>query len=72
FDHEWFYKWAMKQENIYISEYWMPEPFICIWEREKTQLLSGIGAGKKVVEKIYTVPHNDKRPLTMFDFIKSR
>lgn len=42
FDHEEFYIWCRVQAErniVIISEYWMPEDFICIWEKEyKTSL----------------------------------
>ena len=70
FDYERFYKWALKQKNIYISEYQMPEPFVSVWKKEKVQLLNGAGAGSKKIENIYTVPSNTNRPLTLVDFME--
>lgn len=37
FDHEKFYNWCRDRKkeghNIFISEYWMPDDFICVWEK---------------------------------------
>jgi len=42
FDHEEFYEWCRTEAEkniVVISEYWMPEDFICIWKKEhKTSL----------------------------------
>ena len=54
FDHDAFYAWAERQENIYISEYWMPEPFVEIARREKSVLSAANGNSQKAVEKIFT------------------
>lgn len=35
FDHDRFYKWALEQKNIYISEYQMPDCFEVVWSRKK-------------------------------------
>lgn len=44
FDHEEFYSWAEKQQNIYISEYSMPiDRFSCIYSTKKRQNLNGGG-----------------------------
>lgn len=53
FDYDRFYKWANEQENIFISEYWMPDNFICIAEKKKT-VLCGNTNGKYANEKIFT------------------
>ena len=53
FDSNRFYEWAEKQDNIFISEYEMPEPFIPIWQTEKT-VLSAANTNLKTVEKLYT------------------
>jgi site-specific DNA-adenine methylase len=54
FDHEVFYEWAEKQDNIFISEYGMPEQFIEIASIKKTSLLSQNGTSRKVTEKLFT------------------
>ena len=54
FDHETFYQWALQQDNIFISEYFMPSCFIEVANTEKVILSSASGNGDKVVERIYT------------------
>ena len=54
FDHERFYKWAAKKDNIFISEYSMPEPFIEIANIQKIKLNLSNGSGKKATERLYT------------------
>lgn len=53
FDSERFYQWAEKQDNIFISEYSMPENFIPIAETRKTVLSSGTGA-LYTTERLFT------------------
>ena len=57
FDYEGFYKWALRQkELVVISEYTMPEEFICIDAIEKSvQLCSG--SSKKAIEKLFIPKH---------------
>ncbi|MDO5577530.1 MAG: hypothetical protein Q4F84_10660, partial [Fibrobacter sp.] len=65
FDHDKFYEWALKQENpVFISEYNMPEDFICIAEREKRNTLSAT-ANIKVIERIF-VPKHQYKNVRMF------
>ena len=53
FDHQKFYKWALRQkELVIISEYNMPDDFICIDAIEKSVLLNS-GASKKAIEKLF-------------------
>ena len=54
FNHERFYEWAEKQNNIFISEYWMPDNFIEIARIEKIILSTGHGNSNKAIEKIFT------------------
>lgn len=54
FDSERFYEWAREQDNIYISEYNMPNDFIVIAERKKAVLSTANGSSGKAVERIYT------------------
>ena len=54
FDHDRFYEWAVKQDNIYISEYTMPDDFIPVAHIEKTILSAAIGNSFKADEKIFT------------------
>lgn len=54
FDHKRFYEWAEQQDNIYISEYEMPEPFIPYAWVEKVVLSSASRNDLKGREMIYT------------------
>ena len=54
FDSERFYEWARKQDNIFISEYSMPEDFVIVAKIEKTVLSAANGNSAKQTEKIYT------------------
>ena len=57
FDYEKFYKWALQQkELVIISEYNMPDDFICIDAIEKSVLLNS-GASKKNLEKLFIPKH---------------
>lgn len=54
FDHYSFYEWAEKQDNIFISEYSMPQKFIPIAKTEKTILSTNDGNNQKATEYIFT------------------
>lgn len=57
FDHATFYEWCRKQTELtFISEYAMPDDFICIAAFEKMALLSD-GGDKKVTEKVFIPAH---------------
>ena len=61
FDHERFYKWARNQkELVVISEYSMPDDFICIARIEKSQLLNRCGSGKKILEGLFIPKEQEK------------
>ena len=85
FDHERFYSWARKQENIFISEYVMPDDFIEVANVEKTILSSAVGNEGKAQEKIFTnkrtyeklpddfrtrIDLSTAKQLSVFDFLK--
>lgn len=57
FDHEGFYDWCRKQKELtFISEYWMPDDFICI--RQFSRLDSKAATKKTVVtERLYVPSH---------------
>ena len=58
FDYERFYSWALKQtELVVISEYSMPDDFICIAQREKRVILSSYNNSITKTEKLF-VPAN--------------
>ncbi len=84
FDHERFYSWAVEQENIYISEYDMPEDFIRIASIKKQVLSAANGNSAKATESIFTnqktyesmtdaqrmkLHLEDAKQLTIFDFM---
>ena len=55
FDYEHFYNWCRKKKaewhTIFISEYNMPDDFICVWEKELINNLND----KKATEKLFTL-----------------
>ena len=57
FDHQKFYKWALQQkELVVISEYYMPNDFMCIDAIEKSVTLCS-GGDVKALEKLF-IPRN--------------
>lgn len=62
FDYEKFYDWCIemtyKGNKVFISEYWMPDNFECIWEKEVTNSLNQT-ITKKPIEKLFTVKTDD-------------
>ena len=54
FNHADFYTWAEQQDNIFISEYWMPDTFLPIAEINKTVLSASNGNSAVAREKIFT------------------
>ena len=57
FDHKIFDNWVRdksKKNVVFVSEYNMPEDFICVWEK-KTQNRMGVGSSKKsfATEKLF-------------------
>lgn len=55
FDHNEFYEWARKQNNIFISEYNMPDDFEVINERNIKSILCATSNSKTVTEKLFTL-----------------
>ena len=59
FDHKRFYDWCRDRKkeghNIFISEYWMPDDFICVWSKEVNNSLTKDTGSKKGVEKLFTL-----------------
>lgn len=57
FDHDRFYEWcrAMVEQghNVFISEYNMPEDFICVWEKDVNSSLTKNTGSKKATEKLF-------------------
>lgn len=55
FNHDEFYDWARKQNNIYISEYNMPDDFKVVSEKNIKSILSATSNDKTVTEKLFKV-----------------
>ena len=54
FDSGRFHEWARRQDNIFISEYSMPDDFIVVAETEKVILSAANGNSQKATERVYT------------------
>lgn len=61
FDYEKYYDWCQHQKSlgneIYMSEYWMPDDFKCVWTQQSpmsTSLTKDTGS-KKGIEKLFTL-----------------
>lgn len=58
FDHDKFYDWCREKHKgghvVFISEYQMPEDFICVWAKEVKSSLTKEG-GKRGVERLFTL-----------------
>ena len=52
FNHNEFYEWCRKQNNIFISEYTMPDDFKVLYQKEKICSL-GLNNNTKTVEKLF-------------------
>lgn len=52
FNHNSFYDWARKQNNIFISEYTMPDDFEVVYQKEKMCCL-GLNNNTETVEKLF-------------------
>lgn len=55
FNHDDFYDWARKQNNIFISEYSMPDDFKIVGERNIKSILSATSKDKSVTETLFKV-----------------
>ena len=57
FDHFAFYDWCRemkrKGHTIFVSEYSMPNDFVCVWEKEVSSNLDVSSKGKKETEKLF-------------------
>lgn len=69
FDHKRFYDWALKQDNIFISEYEMPDEFIPVARIEKSVLSSANTNAIKATEKLFT---NERTYRNLKDSYKER
>lgn len=59
FDYEKFYNWckvkSKEGHKIFISEYSMPDDFICVWEKEINVTVAKDCNNKKAREKLFTL-----------------
>jgi len=59
FDHERFYQWCRDRHNeghkVFVSEYNMPDDFVCIWSKEVNSSLNKDVSSKKGIEKLFTL-----------------
>lgn len=59
FDHELFYTWCRDRHKeghkVFVSEYNMPDDFICVWSKEVNNSLTKDTGAKKGVEKLFTL-----------------
>lgn len=57
FNYEYFYNWcrdrAKEGHIVFVSEYWMPDDFECIWFKEINSSLTKNTGAKKGVEKLF-------------------
>lgn len=58
-DYERFYQWCRDRKaeghTIFISEYNMPDDFICVWEKEQVSSLTKDTGSKRAIEKLFTL-----------------
>jgi len=84
FDSGRFHEWARAQDNIFISEYSMPDDFVIVAECEKVILSAANGNSSKATERLYTnektyshmtdrqkriIALNTAQQLTIMDFL---
>jgi DNA adenine methylase len=59
FDHEPFYEWCRQKHReghqVFVSEYQMPDDFICVWSKEVNSSLAKDTGSKKGIEKLFTL-----------------
>ena len=57
FDYERFYDWCREMSRdghkVFVSEYWMPEDFKCVWSKEITNSMHPTKT-KRAMEKLFT------------------
>ena len=58
-DYEHFYNWCRSMKalghTVFVSEYTMPDDFICIWEKPVTVNLTNQTKAVKATERLYTL-----------------
>ena len=59
FNHDKFYEWCREKRKeghqVFVSEYEMPDDFICVWSKQVNSSLTKNTGGKKAVEKLFTL-----------------
>lgn len=59
FNHEEFYEWCLQKHTeghtIFVSEYFMPEPFVEVWSKAQTTNLDNNRVAKQAVERLFTL-----------------
>lgn len=59
FDHEMFYDWCRQKHKeghqVFVSEYQMPDDFICVWSKEVNNSLTKDTGSKKGIEKLFVL-----------------
>lgn len=59
FDHDKFYDWCREKHTqghtVFVSEYQMPDDFICVWSKDVNSGLNKDVGSKKAVEKLFTL-----------------
>jgi DNA adenine methylase len=64
FDHEPFYEWCRQKHKeghqVFVSEYWMPDDFTCVWSKEVNSSLAKKKGSKKATEKLFTLKSDDQ------------
>lgn len=53
--HNWCRRMRLKGHTVFVSEYNMPEDFICVWSKEVTSSLTADTGSKKAVERLFTL-----------------
>lgn len=58
FNHDKFYDWCREKHKeghtVFVSEYWMPDDFKCVWSKGVNSSLTKDTGSKKAVEKLFT------------------
>jgi DNA adenine methylase len=58
-DYPHFYQWCRDRKaeghTIFISEYTMPDDFICVWQKEQVSSLAKDTGSKRAIEKLFTL-----------------
>lgn len=59
FDYDKFYQWCFDKKSeghrVYISEYWMPNDFNCIWEKEVPIHINSYKGENRKIERLFII-----------------